>query len=204
MSACVRFLINDPVDPCVACRDAMNEYVGAVRGVAASVLEAVAEGLGVAPRDALSRMVTGAASDGVFRVNHYPPCPLRAPGDCGVTGFGEHTDPQIISVLRSNCTAGLQIKLRDGRWVPVPPDPESFFVNVGDSLQVLYYTARYILVAFSCACMHVSVLRIGELMLIHAHPLPVFRPRCMHWRRAAEGSRCMHASLQTRKAEVTS
>ncbi|RCV16954.1 hypothetical protein SETIT_3G180100v2 [Setaria italica] len=62
--------------PSSSLRDAMNEYVGAVRGVAASVLEAVAEGLGVAPRDALSRMVTGAASDGVFRVNHYPPCPL--------------------------------------------------------------------------------------------------------------------------------
>ncbi|TKW26370.1 hypothetical protein SEVIR_3G184400v4 [Setaria viridis] len=125
--------------PSSSLRDAMNEYVGAVRGVAASVLEAVAEGLGVAPRDALSRMVTGAASDGVFRVNHYPPCPLlqRLPDSCSVTGFGEHTDPQLVSVLRSNGTAGLQLALRDGRWVPVPPDRDALFVIVGDSLEVL-------------------------------------------------------------------
>ena len=121
-----------------ASRDAVNEYVGAVRGVAASVLEAVAEGLGVAPRDALSRMVAGAASDRVLRVNHYPPCPLlqRLLDSCAVTGFGEHTDPQLVSVLRSNGTAGLQLALRDGRWVPVPPDRDAFFVIVGDSLEV--------------------------------------------------------------------
>ncbi|XP_062181127.1 gibberellin 2-beta-dioxygenase 3-like [Phragmites australis] len=119
--------------------DAINECVGAMRGLAKSVLEAVAEGLGVAPRDALSRMVTDAASDQVFRVNHYPPCPLLQllPDSCSVTGFGEHTDPQLVSVLRSNGTAGLQVALHDGRWVPVPPDRDAFIVIVGDSLQVL-------------------------------------------------------------------
>ncbi|CAL4894335.1 unnamed protein product [Urochloa decumbens] len=125
--------------PSSSLREAVSEYVGAVRGVAARVLEAVAEGLGVAPRDALSGMVSGAASDGVFRVNHYPPCPLlqRLPDSCSVTGFGEHTDPQLVSVLRSNGTPGLQLALRDGRWVPVPPDRDAFFVIVGDSLEVL-------------------------------------------------------------------
>ncbi|CAL4902281.1 unnamed protein product [Urochloa decumbens] len=128
-----------PVPSSSLLREAVSEYVGAVRGVAARVLEAVAEGLGVAPRDALSGMVSGAASDGVLRVNHYPPCPLlqRLPDSCSVTGFGEHTDPQLVSVLRSNGTPGLQLALRDGRWVPVPPDRDAFFVIVGDSLEVL-------------------------------------------------------------------
>jgi len=129
-----------------ACRDAVNQYVTDVRGVATSVLEAVAEGLGVAPRDALSAMVTDAASDQVFRINHYPACPLlqRLPDSCGVTGFGEHTDPQLVSVLRSNGTAGLQVALHDddGRWVPVPPDCDAFFVIVGDSLQVTTVPAK--------------------------------------------------------------
>ncbi|KAJ0601106.1 putative gibberellin 2-beta-dioxygenase [Helianthus annuus] len=49
-------------------------------------------------------------------------------------GFGEHTDPQIISVLRSNNTSGLEILLKDGSWMPVSPDSNSFFINVGDSL----------------------------------------------------------------------
>ncbi|CAN6247994.1 unnamed protein product [Urochloa humidicola] len=120
-------------------RAALEEYTAAVREVSGRVLELIAEGLGV-DRPLLRAMVVGredGAGDELVRVNHYPPCTLRAPGDYGVTGFGEHTDPQIISVLRSNCTAGLQIKLQDGTWVLVAPDPESFFVNVGDSLQVL-------------------------------------------------------------------
>jgi gibberellin 2beta-dioxygenase len=120
-----------------ACRSALNEYVAAVRKVAARVLEAMAEGLGIADADALSSMVRGAGSDQVFRVNHYPPCPALQGLGCSATGFGEHTDPQIISVLRSNGTSGLQIALRDGaQWVSVPSDRDAFFVNVGDSLQV--------------------------------------------------------------------
>ncbi|KAM0924969.1 hypothetical protein ACQ4PT_004511 [Festuca glaucescens] len=122
-----------------ALRDAINEYVVAMRGLARSVLEMVAEGLGVSPRGALADMVTGDASDQVFRLNHYPPCPLLQglPPSCSLTGFGEHTDPQLVSILHSNGTAGLQVALHDGRWVSVPPNRDAFFVNVGDSLQVL-------------------------------------------------------------------
>lgn len=126
------------VPAAAAFRGALNEYIAAVRRVGVRVLEAMADGLGIAPRDALSAMVTGAGSDQVFRVNHYPPCPAL-PG-CTATGFGEHTDPQLISVLRSNGTSGLQIALRDGpgaHWVSVPSDRDALFVNVGDSLQVL-------------------------------------------------------------------
>jgi gibberellin 2beta-dioxygenase len=105
--------------------------------VAVRVLEAVVEGLGIAPADALSAMVTEQGSDQVFRVNHYPPCPALQGLGCSATGFGEHTDPQLVSVLRSNGTSGLQIALRDGgQWVSVPSDRDAFFVNVGDSLQV--------------------------------------------------------------------
>uniref|UniRef100_A0A452ZVZ1 Fe2OG dioxygenase domain-containing protein n=1 Tax=Aegilops tauschii subsp. strangulata TaxID=200361 RepID=A0A452ZVZ1_AEGTS len=120
-------------------RAALEEYTDAVREVGARVLELMADGLGVAEehRGVLRRMVAPDEADELVRVNHYPPCPCPlAAGQRGVTGFGEHTDPQIISVLRSNRTGGLQIMLPDGRWVPVAPDPDSLFVNVGDSLQV--------------------------------------------------------------------
>lgn len=90
-------------------------------------------GLGLADTGALARLVLAGDSDSMLRVNHYPPRP--EPGR--LTGFGEHTDPQIISLLRSNATAGLEISLRDGTWVAVPADADSFFVNVGDALQVL-------------------------------------------------------------------
>uniref|UniRef100_A0A453FJ69 Fe2OG dioxygenase domain-containing protein n=2 Tax=Aegilops tauschii subsp. strangulata TaxID=200361 RepID=A0A453FJ69_AEGTS len=119
------------------CRAALNEYIAAVRKVAVRVMEAMAEGLGIAAVDALSGMVTAEGSDQVFRVNHYPPCHALQGLGCSATGFGEHTDPQLISVLRSNGTSGLQIALQNGQWVSVPSDRDAFFVNVGDSLQVL-------------------------------------------------------------------
>lgn len=96
------------------------------------ILEKMAVAMRCRERDELSRMVKDKESDSMFRVNYYPTCPSGHSS----TGFGEHTDPQIISVLRSNNTNGLQISLPDGRWVSVPSDRNSFFIFVGDSLQV--------------------------------------------------------------------
>ncbi|URE11552.1 gibberellin 2-beta-dioxygenase [Musa troglodytarum] len=118
-------------------RSALKEYLQAVRNLASDLLRLMAEGLKIEPIDAFSRLVMGEQSDGIFRLNHYPKCPILEKLNCSLTGFGEHTDPQIISVLRSNSSTGLQISLKDGTWVAVPPDQESFFINVGDALQVL-------------------------------------------------------------------
>jgi hypothetical protein len=115
------------------CSELLNEYIAAVRRMTCTVLELMADGLGLDEKDAFTRLVLDRESDSMLRVNHYPPRPeLRQQ----LTGFGEHTDPQIISVLRSNDTSGLEISLRDGSWVSVPADRDSFFVNVGDALQV--------------------------------------------------------------------
>lgn len=119
-----------------ACSDLLNEYIVAVRRMTCEVLELIAEGLGIEEKDVFTRLVLDKESDSMLRVNHYPPRPeLKQLGYGRLTGFGEHTDPQIISVLRSNDTSGLEI-LREGSWVSVPPDQNSFFVNVGDALQV--------------------------------------------------------------------
>ncbi|GAA0151601.1 oxygenase [Lithospermum erythrorhizon] len=116
----------------------VNDYVLAVRNMACGVLEMIADRLRIEPRNLLSRLIKDEKSDSIFRLNHYPPCPseLQSLSSLNLLGFGEHTDPQIISVLRSNTTSGLQISVKDGTWVAVPPDPFSFFINVGDSLQV--------------------------------------------------------------------
>lgn len=100
----------------------------------------MAEGLNIKEKNVFSKLLMDKESDSVFRLNHYPPCPEMAldKNDENMVGFGEHTDPQIISLLRSNNTSGLQIYLREDRsWISVPPDYNSFFINVGDSLQVL-------------------------------------------------------------------
>ncbi|KAJ9537788.1 hypothetical protein OSB04_030521 [Centaurea solstitialis] len=118
----------------------VDDYVTEVKKMACEILELMADELKLESRNALSKLLTDEESDSVFRVNYYPPCPEvqeRGIGGGNLIGFGEHTDPQIISVLRSNNTSGLEILLRDGNWVSVPPDSDSFFINVGDSLQVM-------------------------------------------------------------------
>ncbi|KAJ6377550.1 hypothetical protein OIU76_026512 [Salix suchowensis] len=119
-------------------RRALNDYISAVKKMACEILEMMADGLKIQNRNVLSKLLMDEQSDSVFRLNHYPPCPeIQALKDHDMIGFGEHTDPQIISVLRSNNTSGLQISLNDGSWLSVPPDLSSFFINVGDSLQVM-------------------------------------------------------------------
>ncbi|XP_042490047.1 gibberellin 2-beta-dioxygenase-like [Macadamia integrifolia] len=117
---------------------AVNDYISSVRMMAFEILELLAEGLGVEQRNVFSKLLMEEESDCLFRINHYPPSSeVQAWSRPNIIGFGEHTDPQIISVLRSNNTSGLQICLRDGTWVSVPSDQSSFFINVGDSLQVM-------------------------------------------------------------------
>ncbi|XP_057949645.1 gibberellin 2-beta-dioxygenase 1-like [Malania oleifera] len=119
-------------------RSCVNDYVSAVRNMACEILELMADGLKIQPRNAFSKLLMDEQSDSIFRLNFYPPCPEAQSLDgSNLIGFGEHTDPQIISVLRSNNTSGLQISLGDGNWLSVPPDEDSFFINVGDSLQVM-------------------------------------------------------------------
>ncbi|CAA0829430.1 Gibberellin 2-beta-dioxygenase 4 [Striga hermonthica] len=79
-----------------------------------------------------SRLISDAHSDSILRLNHYlPTCHPKI-------GFGEHTDPQILTLLRSNAVGGLQVSTEDGVWVPVSPYPDSAFcVNVGDVLQIM-------------------------------------------------------------------
>lgn len=109
----------------------------------------MAEGLKIEPKNVLSRMLSDEKADIVFRLNHYPPCSDSDPNpnsdlnnrsmSHGRTsiGFGEHTDPQLISIARSNAASGFQIYLEDGTWVGVPPDETSYFINVDDLLEVI-------------------------------------------------------------------
>ncbi|GFQ02236.1 gibberellin 2-beta-dioxygenase 2 [Phtheirospermum japonicum] len=119
-------------------RCAVIGYVAAVRELACEILDMMGEGLMGGPHPSarvLSGLISDSESDSVLRLNHYPPIPSD---HLTRIGFGEHTDPQILTFLRSNAVGGLQISTQDGLWVPVSPYPHSAFcVNVGDVLQVM-------------------------------------------------------------------
>ncbi|WCJ23241.1 Gibberellin 2-beta-dioxygenase 2 [Euphorbia peplus] len=117
---------------------AVSGYIEEVRRVASKILDLMAEGLGISDTSVFSRMIKTVESDSIIRLNHYPPTPIHDMSSSdGRVGFGEHSDPQILTLLRSNDVGGLQISLDDGVWAPVAPDATAFCVNVGDLLQAM-------------------------------------------------------------------
>ncbi|KAL6909326.1 hypothetical protein ACP4OV_001607 [Aristida adscensionis] len=120
-----------------AVRHVTLEYGGAVRAVAARVLELLAEALGLRRR----ALVEMGCADGVSIVcNYYPACPEphRA------LGCSAHSDPSFLTVLLRDAMPGLQVLLAGdaggdkSRWVEVGADvPEALLINVGDLLQLV-------------------------------------------------------------------
>lgn len=120
----------------------MNDYVERVRDLACEILELLREGLRIQEEGRLAGLIRDAHSDSLLRLNHYPCWEEGNKDRVGMSppshqvGFGEHSDPQLLTLLTSNAVGGLQISPHPGVWVPVPPDPTAFYVNVGDALQV--------------------------------------------------------------------
>lgn len=114
---------------------AVVAYIEAVRNVACKILELIAEGLWVTDRTVFSRLIKNPESDSMLRLNHYFPNYTNC--KCNMVGIGEHSDPQILTLLRSNDVPGLQISSREDAsgWISVVPDPRALCVNVGDTLQ---------------------------------------------------------------------
>ncbi|TXG71446.1 hypothetical protein EZV62_000025 [Acer yangbiense] len=121
-------------------RSVVSSYIEAVRELACKILDLMAEGLWVHDKSAFSKLIRDVESDSVFRLNHYPPVLCSSSknnnsingsssNSCKV-GFGVHSDPQILTILRSNDVGGLEISPDHGVWIPVSPDPTTFFINV--------------------------------------------------------------------------
>ncbi|KAL7199109.1 hypothetical protein ACSBR2_021397 [Camellia fascicularis] len=151
---------------------AVNDYIQAVRSLTCEMLDLVAEGLWVPDKSVFSRLIGDVHSDSCFRLNHYPPMensrewdPFPKLNANTRMGFGEHSDPQILTILRSNDVEGLQICLHDGLWVPVTPDPTEFCVFVGDVLQAMtngkFVSARHRVIVANSVKPRMSMIYFG-------------------------------------------
>ncbi|KAI3506594.1 hypothetical protein L1887_21154 [Cichorium endivia] len=118
---------------------AVDDYIHAVKELTCGLLEILALGLSLPEKNAFSRFIRDFDSDSCFRVNHYPGVKTESNQlkPAHRIGFGEHSDPQIFTILRSNDVPGLQICTVDGLWIPVNTEPTDFCVFVGDALEVL-------------------------------------------------------------------
>ncbi|KAL4354812.1 hypothetical protein GQ457_06G003030 [Hibiscus cannabinus] len=53
-------------------------------------------------------------------------------------GILPHTDKTFFSIIHQGDISGLMVKVKDDRWVDVPPSPTSFVVMAGDALMVAH------------------------------------------------------------------
>ncbi|KAL7583233.1 gibberellin 2-beta-dioxygenase 2 [Lactuca sativa] len=122
---------------------AVEDYIHVVKGLTCGLLEILALGLSLTDTNIFSRFIEDVDSDSCFRINHYPGVKTTHESNYKASqshqriGFGEHSDPQIFTILRSNDVPGLQISTVDGLWIPVNVEPTDFCVFVGDALEVL-------------------------------------------------------------------
>ncbi|WOL08974.1 Isopenicillin N synthase [Canna indica] len=119
-------------------REAMQEYGEATEELAFKLLELIALTLNL-PAKRLNGFFKEQTS--FVRLNHYPPCPSP---DLAL-GVGRHKDAGALTVLAQDDVGGLEVKRRsDGEWVRVKPISNSFIINVGDIIQAILPSLRFI------------------------------------------------------------
>ena len=70
-------------------------------------------------------------NDSILRLNYYPTCDKPEL----VLGTGPHSDPTSITILHQDHVSGLQVFV-DDQWYSIPPTPDSFVINIGDTFMV--------------------------------------------------------------------
>lgn len=91
----------------------------------------------------LAFIVLGVCDDplGLFRIFHYPPpATLSDPklrDEATLWGVGEHTDYGLLTLLKQDNVGGLEVRHRNGSWIPAPPIEGTLVVNVGDMLEAI-------------------------------------------------------------------
>ncbi len=102
-------------------------YVDRMSELARKMVGAIAMSLGL-PAHSLDRFFQEPTT--FLRLLHYP----TQPAEEGLFGSAPHTDYGFITLLAQDNVGGLEVKNKDGDWVPAPPMPNSFVMNVGDIL----------------------------------------------------------------------
>jgi isopenicillin N synthase-like dioxygenase len=112
-------------------RDTMLELYDTFDRTGVKILRAVARFLKI-DEDYFTDTVRDGNS--VMRLLHYP-AQTEATGEH--IRAGAHEDINTITLLLGAEEAGLELKTRDGRWIPVVSRPGELVINIGDMLQRL-------------------------------------------------------------------
>ena len=108
----------------------IENYFTAARAVAMNVLEGIAVSIGEDAQFFADKFTKPMA---LLRSNYYPERPIKATeNDFGIAA---HTDYGCLTLLATDGQAGLEVKLRDGTWMPLSAEPGTFVINFGEMLE---------------------------------------------------------------------
>jgi isopenicillin N synthase-like dioxygenase len=108
-------------------RATIEHYVSEMSTLARRMVGAIALSLDL-PANSLDRHFDDPTT--FLRLLHYP----TQREEEGLFGSAPHTDYGFITLLAQDDVGGLEVKNKAGDWVPAPPIPDSFVMNVGDIL----------------------------------------------------------------------
>jgi isopenicillin N synthase-like dioxygenase len=105
-------------------------YAEQLAQLAEQLMAAMAVALDL-PADYFESMLTNPISS--MRALHYPAIDDLASAH-GSLRAGAHSDYGTLTILRTDGVEGLEIQAADQSWVAVEPQPDTFVVNLGDSI----------------------------------------------------------------------
>ncbi|KAI5058117.1 hypothetical protein GOP47_0026287 [Adiantum capillus-veneris] len=117
-------------------REAIEEYISSAKELAFTLLHLIAQSLGLLANHFDDQFLGSKVVH--LRLNHYSVCPAPKLA----LGAGGHKDMGALTVLLQDDVGGLEVKRKDGEWIPVKPNPTAPVINVGDLMQV-YSNDKY-------------------------------------------------------------
>jgi isopenicillin N synthase-like dioxygenase len=111
--------------------EAWQAYYAAMEDLAARIMRVFAVALAL-PEDYFARFIDAPVS-GLRALNYPEQTVAPKPGQLRA---GAHTDYGSLTILLpQEGSKGLEIHSREEKWIPVPPIPGAFVVNLGDLMQ---------------------------------------------------------------------
>jgi isopenicillin N synthase-like dioxygenase len=111
-------------------RETVLKYYAALDGLTEHLLPLFSIALGMGPRFFTEHPAFNPPHP-TLRLLEYP---SQDPNEENLFGIGPHSDYGAITILNQGPTAGLDLMLPSGEWIPAPSLPGHFLINTGQTL----------------------------------------------------------------------
>ena len=115
-----------------------KKFSSACLDLSLRVFDVISVGLDLEDKDFLRRchkLIGQKGNSTALRSLYYPAIPLDKEIKEGQVRCGEHSDYGTLTLLFQDLIGGLEVKIRDGEYIPATPIPGTIVVNIGDLMQ---------------------------------------------------------------------